>query len=264
MNRTETPEGPPTLSINGPIATLALQRPWHANRIEAGDLQVMRKYIALAQEDKSVRVIILEASGKVFSSGYDVNDLANIQPGGHGPNFVNPFGLLADQWSTVSKLTVAKVQGGVYGGAIDLVLGCDFKLGSKDACMAMPALRFGFQYYASGLARYVSSLGLKNSREIFFSGRTFTSEEMLNLGVIDTVCETAVDLAIAVAALASDLASLAPISAQATKIALARLAVGTLDQAAHTAAEAAALTSSDLREGLLARRERRKPVFTGQ
>jgi enoyl-CoA hydratase/carnithine racemase len=216
------------------------------------------------EKDSRVRVILLEARGKVFSSGYDVNDLTNIHSGPLGKSFVNPFGLLADQWADVSKLTVAKVQGGVYGGAIDLLLGCDFRLGSKEACMAMPALRFGFQYYASGLKRYVANLGLRNSRDIFFSGRTFTSKEMLDLNVLNSVYDTPNELDQAAAALAEDLASLAPISAQATKIAFAQLAAGTLDQVMHSAAETAALDSMDLREGLLARRELRKPVFNGR
>ena len=66
-------------------------------------------------------------------------------------------------------VTVAALHGGVYGGATDLALACDFRVGAHGIDMFMPAARLGLHYYRSGLERYVSRLGLDNAKRLFLT-----------------------------------------------------------------------------------------------
>ncbi len=82
------------------------------------------------------------------------------------------FQALADEVETARPVTIARLNGPVYGGATDLALACDFRLGVDTARMFMPAAKFGLQYYPHGLRRWVTRLGLAASKSLFLTGRT--------------------------------------------------------------------------------------------
>src|ERR687893_246892 len=76
---------------------------------------------------------------------------------------------MVDRLEAVRVPTIARLQGGVYGGATDLALACDFRIGHEGIEMVMPAGRLGVHYYASGLRRYVSRLGLNTAKRLFLT-----------------------------------------------------------------------------------------------
>jgi enoyl-CoA hydratase/carnithine racemase len=59
---------------------------------------------------------------------------------------------MVDAVEQCRAVTIVAIQGGVYGGATDLALACDFRVGSMAADMFMPAARLGLHFYASGLS----------------------------------------------------------------------------------------------------------------
>jgi hypothetical protein len=70
------------------------------------------------------------------------------------------FEQVADALEQLRPLTICALNGSVYGGATDCVLACDFALGAEGIEMRMPAATLGLHYYASGVRRYVSRLGV--------------------------------------------------------------------------------------------------------
>ena len=64
------------------------------------------------------------------------------------------FEALADAVEQARPITIAVLHGGVYGGATDLALACDFRLGAPATEMFVPAARLGLLFYRSGLERY--------------------------------------------------------------------------------------------------------------
>ena len=67
---------------------------------------------------------------------------------------------MANALEDARPVTLALIQGGVYGGGTDLALACDFRFGTPEADMFMPAARLGLHFYPRGLERYVSRLGV--------------------------------------------------------------------------------------------------------
>jgi enoyl-CoA hydratase/carnithine racemase len=148
----------------------------------------------------------------------------------------------------------------VYGGATDLALACDFRIGLAGIEAAMPAARLGLHYYKSGILRYASRLGVDNAKRMFFTAKALRAPELLRIGFLTEIAEPAY-FDETVDALAATLAQNAPLAVQGVKLALNELARGAWDEAAFTARAGAALNSADLREGIAAARQKRRPVF---
>jgi len=160
--------------------------------------------------------------------------------------------------------TVARLHGGVYGGSTDLALACDFRVGvTPRTVMFMPAARIGVHYYESGLRRYVSRLGFNNAKRLFMLAEEQSSEELLRIGYLtDLVAPEALDARID--AIAARLGELAPLAVQGAKRAINEIGHQALDVPALKARIARAKESEDIKEGLRAFKEKRKPVFKGR
>jgi len=85
--------------------------------------------------------------------------------------------------------TVCAMNGSVYGGATDLALCCDLRIGVRGSRMLMPASRFGLHYYPGGLRRYVGTLGLAAAKKLFMTARAIPDEEMLRIGFLTELVE---------------------------------------------------------------------------
>lgn len=244
----------PRLRIDGPVATLTLERPAQANRLEPGDLGVLVEHIAAVNASEQVLVLRLQASGRYFCSGYDIGRI--------GAQRTVDFEGMVNALEDARPVTLALLQGGVYGGATDLALACDFRIGVPGIDMFMPAARLGLHFYPRGLQRYVSRLGLDNSKRLFLTGERIDAETMKAIGFLTHL--VAADALQATAdELTARLCGMAPLALLAMKKNLNRLATGRLDVAEMQADITRTLASSDLVEGRQAWAQKRPPKFTG-
>ncbi len=249
----------PELAINGPIATLTLRRPDVANRLEVEDLHQLRAQIVQVNANAEVLVLRLLGQGRHFCSGFNLGELQ-----GAAEPASALFESLAAAFENARPLTIAAIQGGVYGGATDMALACDFRLGTPACEMFVPAARLGVLFYRGGLERYVSRLGLQHAKRVMLCGDKLDAEAMRACGFLDRLVPSVDALMPAVDELSTALASAAPLALLGMKKHLNRIAAGTLDASAFARDIAAADASDDLREGALAWREKRAPVFRGR
>ena len=246
----------PTLEIRDHIATLTLQRPASANKITPRDLALLRQHVETVNQTEGVLILVLRSTGKYFCAGYDISEVGGSQTEGQG------FGEMVDAVENCRAVTLAVVQGGVYGGATDMVLACDFRMGSHDVDMFMPAARLGLHYYLSGMERYVSRLGVDMAKRLFLTAEKLDAHQMQACGFL-THLVTPQELQHRSQALCEQLAAMAPLSLLGMKHHLNRIARGTVDAQAVRASVLQTLASDDLREGALAWKEKRQPRFTG-
>lgn len=250
-------ENLPSLSIEGEIATLRLERPEQANRLGNADLEQLLAHFRAIEADPTVRVVVLRAGGKHFCAGYHLGDLESEGDDGR-------FEAVAQGLEALRPVTIAAVQGGAYGGATDLLLACDFRVGCSAAEMQMPAARFGLHLYGSLLERYVTRLGLNATKRLILATERLSAEQMLAVGVLTHLVEEPKGLDDEVEGLAERLAGMAPLAVSAMKHYLNRIARGELDRAALAADIRRCAESADLAEGLQALQERRPPRFSGR
>ena len=248
----------PLLTVDGPVATIALRRPEVANRLNPGDLRAIRNHIEAVNEMERVLVLRFVSAGKYFCSGYDIGSLA-----GKSDEGALNFGEVMDVIEAARPVTIAAINGGVYGGATDLCLACDFRIGVPGCDMFMPAARLGLHFYRGGMARYVSRLGLNAAKRLFLTTDRIDAATMLDIGFLTEMVEPAA-LHARVDQLSAQLAGMAPIALLGMKQHLNALARGTLDADALARDIHRSETSADLREGAAAWKEKRQPVFSGK
>lgn len=239
-------ESPPILERDQAVARLRLNRPGQRNRLGSDDLAVLLAHCATIATDPQVRVVVFEAVGPVFSAGFDLDALSRGETGDaeDGPGGIGRVGTAL---AALPQPVIARLHGNLYGGAVDLALACDFRIGAAGLELLMPAARFGLHYYRSGLVRAVERIGPDATRLLFVSAQMVRAEALLRIGYLtELVAADALDET--VNALAARLAANAPLAVQGMKAAIAGLAAGTLDSARFEAGLRAA---------------HRDPAFTG-
>lgn len=254
----------PTLSIAGSRATLHLNRPTVMNRVQPEDIAEILTLLAEVEADPGIRVLVVASTGKAFSAGAHLGDMARQAAAGGIKDAGASFEDMINRLEMLRIPTIARLHGGVYGGSTDLALACDFRVGVTPATVVfMPAARIGVHYYESGLRRYVSRLGVNNAKRLFMLAEEQSTEELLRIGYLtDLVAPDGLDARID--AIASRLGELAPLAVQGAKRAINEIGHGALDVAALAARIRVAKDSEDIREGLAAFKEKRKPHFTGR
>ncbi len=249
---------PPRLHLAGPVATLTLSRPGQANRLSPADLHAVRDHLHTVNADERVLVLRIVATGKYFCSGYDIGSLADAE----APSSLY-FGETVDLVEAARPVTIAAIQGGVYGGGTDLSLACDFRIGTTEANMFMPATRLGLHFYPGGLQRYVTRLGLDVAKRLFLTAQRLDAAEMLRIGFLtEQVAPDA--LTARLDALTEQLVQMAPIPLLGVKQHLNRIAQGELQRETIEAEVRRSEASQDMAEGAAAWKEKRAPVFTGR
>jgi enoyl-CoA hydratase/carnithine racemase len=256
-----TPPSEPLLSVDGSVATLTLNRPAHRNRLERRDLHALLRHFERIDADTGIRVVKLTANTEgqprpVFCAGYHIGsfDSEAEDPG--------LFERVADALAALRPVTVCALNGGVYGGATDLMLACDLCIGLAGIEFRMPATALGLHYYPGGLQRYVARMGLPGAKRAFLSARPFTAEMLLRIGCLEQMAE-APDFEGAVDRLVDEVSSLAPLAVQSTKRSLNEIAAGQVDLESMRARESMTAQSQDFAEGRIAFQGRRRPRFNG-
>jgi enoyl-CoA hydratase len=252
------PGAAPSLHIDGAIANLTLRRPQVANRLELSDLDLLMTQIAQVNADEAVRVLLLAAEGRHFCSGFNLGKV-----GAAGSGAGNRFEALASVIETARPITVARIQGGAFGGAVDLSLACDFRIGTTACQMFIPAARLGLHFYRGGMERLVTRLGLGAAKRLLLAVETLDAAALQGIGLLDRVVEPEA-LQAETDGFCRQLAALAPLALLPMKRHLNAIARGELDAAALAADIEAASASADIREGAAAWAEKRAPRFEGR
>jgi enoyl-CoA hydratase/carnithine racemase len=264
MPATDTsPPTAPIVTIADGRAVVRLNRPRQHNRLEPGDLAVLEAAFARVDADPSVRVLVLTGTGPSFSSGFHIGALADRLAGKAAGDYDrDAFERTVDRLEALRVPTIAALNGSVYGGATDLALACDFRIGVEGMRLVMPAARLGIVYYESGIRRYVTRLGVAAAKKLFLTAQPIGAEELIRIGYLDEA--VAPDRLMARAeALAGLLAANAPLAVAGLKRAINDTAAGSVERDALAAIRAHCAGSSDHAEGVRAWAEKRPPVFTG-
>ena len=173
-------EGAPVFCRVGGFMLIQLNRPAQHNRLDPADVDGMQVLLDQLAADRSIRALVITGSGdRTFSSGYTLQAIAS--------ELDKRFERMLDSLESLPQVTLVSFNGSVYGGATDMALCCDLRLGVPGMRMFMPAARFAMHYYPGGLRRYVNKLGLSAASKLFLTGMTIESDEMLRIGFLNEI-----------------------------------------------------------------------------
>jgi len=186
------------------VARITLARAEAANAQDYRMLSELNEAFDRAARDESVRVIILAADGKHFSSGHDLRagtSMEGIEPIGTQCHFDAPGaeGYMATEaemyvglcwrWRNIPKPTIAQVQGKVIAGGLMLVWPMDLIVCAEDATFSDPVVAFGVNGHEYFTHPY--EVGARLAKEMLFTGRAITAEEALRHGMVTRVVPNA-------------------------------------------------------------------------
>src|SRR6202165_221662 len=250
----------PVFDIDGARATIRLNRPKHLNRLQPDDLDTLMKLFDRIEADAAIGVLVLTATGRAFSAGYDLGSIAERAASAQEQTAGSAFETVVNRLEDLTVPTICRINGGVYGGSTDLALACDFRIGVDTCEMFMPAARLGLHYYKSGIARYVSRLGVDNAKKLFLTAERIGAAEMLRIGYLtEMVPAEAFDEE--VDRLAAILAGNAPVAMRGMKRATTESARGKLDEEPADRRHRDSMRGAEIKEGIRAFAEKRPPKF---
>ncbi|OJU91929.1 MAG: enoyl-CoA hydratase [Burkholderiales bacterium 66-5] len=249
---------------NGAIATLTFNRPEALNALDVPMAQAFLAAMRAIASDTSVRAVVLKGAGRAFIAGGDLATLrANPTQGMR--DLLVPLNEAVLLMHGLDAPVIAQVHGASAGGGLSLMLMCDFVIAAEGTKFNLAYINLGTNCDVGGSWALPRLVGLRHALEIALLGENLDSAEGLRLGLVNRVVPIA-ELQAAVDAFAARIAS-GPTKAYGTMRRLMRAGFDN-DLATQLQAEAesfeACTRTADLREGLEAFFERRKPLFHGR
>jgi len=268
------PKTSPELQVSFPAAhvlLLTLNRPEARNAMTPALVRDLHAMLNWMDEEPGVWVTIVTGAGRAFCAGADLKAWGAEQQRGTSNEqegtaaSIHGFGSLSRR-ATSSKPLIAAVNGGAYGGGVEILLNCDLVIASEDAMLALPEVKRGVSAAQGGIPRLVQTAGRQLASELLLLGRPVTAHEACTrFGFVNKVAPKGEALAHAIN-WAREIVNNSPDAVQSTKRAVViSLQHGNVEQATVAnawSAEARRLYKGDnIKEGLKAFAEKRKPVW---
>jgi enoyl-CoA hydratase/carnithine racemase len=241
------------------VTTLTFNRP---ERLNAWNFEMEEHYFDLldaADADPDVRVVVVTGSGKGFCPGMDIEVLDGLAAGAPLPDRARPL----SHALTVRKPLIAAINGACAGLGFYQAVACDVRFAAAGAKLTTSFVRRGLPAEV-GLSWLLPRLiGQGRAADLLLSGRTFTAEDALAMGLVSAVYPDE-ELLPAVLAYARDVATnCSPIAVATIKRQITADWTAGLESSeaeAHDLVEDM-LRGPDFPEGLASFRKRRPPVF---
>lgn len=251
-------DAPVLVDVKDSVATITLNRPERHNALGLEALTLLSKMLDDLDANSAVRVIVITGRGeKSFCSGAALDDLEAGAMNG------DTFAGVTDKLAAMSVPTICAFNGSAYGGGVEIGLACDFRIGVEGMRLFVPPARIGLCYPVNGIERFVSRLGVDTAKRLLLASEEFDALQLMALGYL-THLVTKDELVATAKDLAQRMSNYAPIALRTMKTICDQAAAGAMDKTKAQIAADACNASNDLKEGLLAIKEKRAPVFQGR
>ncbi len=251
------------------VLTLTLNRPDVLNALTMGMMKGIRDALKKAATDKTIKVVVLTASGRAFCAGADLGDLKKrqaVKSFSLGDELRDHFNPLVAQIRALEKPVIGAINGLAAGAGASIVLSADLKVCAEKATFLNAFVRVGL-VPDSGMTYYLPRFaGYSKALEHMWLAKPVTSEQALQWGWVNKVVPAEAVLAEA-NAFAAELAKMPPLALALTKRAVNKsLEAASLDQQMEYEAQLQEILGKthDHSEGVTAFLEKRPPQFKGE
>src|SRR5881227_4445752 len=214
------PDEPALLRIEGPIATITLNRPAAFNSIDLSIAKKLEQLGAEVEVNDDIRVLVIEGEGRAFCAG---GDLQTIGAAAATDTIAPVVGELLQHYHAfittlrrMPKIVVASVHGSAAGAGLSLAFVADLCIAAEDARFTPAYSKLGVSPDGGGTVGIVSSVGARRGLQIYLAEDTFSAAQAYEWGLVAKVVPAA-ELKSATAELARRLAQNAPAGLAATK-----------------------------------------------
>jgi len=261
------------VSLTDQVATIRLNRPDKANAMNLAMWHEIRRAFKWADATPAARVVILEAEGKLFTSGIDLQMMMGmsdvIQNDCEARTRENLRQVILDLQDTLTSLercrkpVLAAIHGACIGGGIDLICCADMRYCSVDASFCIKEIDIGMTADVGTLQRLPRLVGEGMARELAYTARKFGADEALQMRLVNRVFDSREALQAGVREMAATIAAKSPLSVRGVKEMITYARDHSVADGLNYVAtwNAAMLLSNDLTEAMMANMGKRSPVF---
>ena len=247
------------------VATITLNRPEALNAFSKDVIEEILRALEDVKSDENVRVVVLTGAGeKAFSAGADIKGMVGMTA-----LKARELSLMGESLclalENLEKPVIAAINGYALGGGLEVAMSCDFRIASETARVGQTEVNFGLIPGWGGTQRLTRLVGMTKSKELIFTGKMVDARTAEQLGILNMVT-SADKLKETVRQFAQELALKPPVALKVAKALVNKGANIGLDSALALEREGFGVVASseDLKEGVSAFIEKRKPVFKGK
>ncbi len=194
-------------SAEGGVGRLQLARPEKLNAMDAEFFAELPKAVERLEIDDHVRVIVLDAAGRSFSSGLDLVSMAPNLASSATVETITRLQSGFIKLALCKKPTIAAIHGHCIGGGLNLAAACDIRICSSDAVFSLPEVKLGMVADLGALELLGEVLPRAALAHIALAGTTFSASEANAFNLVTQVFDTVEDLREGTFALAAQIAS---------------------------------------------------------
>jgi enoyl-CoA hydratase len=260
------------VDISDAVAHVRLSRPDELNTMTPDFWRELPQIVTGVSDDASARVVLISSSGRHFSAGMDLSVFGGDHFGGEAEvgrlrARVRSTALaLQGSFTALEKAripVIAAVQGGVIGGAVDLVTACDLRYASADAFFCVQEINIGMTADVGTLQRLGKVIPEGVARELAFTGRRMPAQRAYEVGLVQAVYDDHDSLVAGALETAREIASKSPLAIWGTKVAMNYARDHGVDDALDQIAtwQSGMFQPADMMESFTAKAEKRAPVF---
>jgi enoyl-CoA hydratase/carnithine racemase len=250
------------------VARLRVENPDRRNALDHEILDALAEVLPRLDWGIETRCVLITGAPPVFSAGYDIASIPEETFERDAEALVaHPFHSAMEAVSGHPWPVVAAINGHCLGGGLELAITCDLRICAAGARLGMPPAKLGLIYGHTGLRKFLDTVGLARTKELFLTGRNFDAEQAERLGLVNQVVGDD-RLESEAVQLAAEIAANAPLSMRGNKRAIDLLNSSPVlteqQEAGLVALRESCFSSEDFREGIRAFGEKRRPRWTGR
>ena len=218
------------VSIEDGVAHIVMNRPEKRNAMSAEFWTELPTIIRDIDENAKARVIVLSSTGPVFCAGIDIgmfqNEIAGTQDKNHpqyGAGFYINVQRLQASLSSLESCRIpvlVAIQGGCYGGGVDLITACDMRYGTEDSFITIYEINVGMTADVGTFPRILNHMPEGIVRELAYTGRKMGAEECKTRGLYNEVYSDHEAMMKAVMETAKEIAAKPPLAVYGCKRAI--------------------------------------------
>jgi enoyl-CoA hydratase/carnithine racemase len=227
------PDDPALLRVDGPIATITLNRPAAFNSINLAIAQKLEALGAEVEASDEIRVLVIEGEGRAFCAGGDLQTIgaaaANDTVAPVVGELLKHYHAFITTLRRMPKLVLSSVHGSAAGAGMSLAFVADLCIATEDAKFTPAYSKLGVSPDGGGTVGVVAAVGARRALQIYLAEDSFTAQQACDWGLVAKVVP-AVELKAATREFALRLAQTAPAGIAATKALIQRAPTTPIEQ----------------------------------